>query len=60
MKKKINTTFCRDSSSFSFEGTFVYSIWNKEQENEIHLTKLDLALQMLQALNNSLFLYVYV
>ena len=31
-----------------------YSIWNKEQENEIHLTKLDLALQMLQALKKQL------
>jgi hypothetical protein len=32
----------------------IYSIWNKEQENEIHLTKLDLALQMLQALKKQL------
>ena len=31
-----------------------YSIWNKEQENKVHLTKLDLALQMLQALKKQL------
>jgi hypothetical protein len=30
-----------------------YSIWNKEQENEIHLTKLDLAIQMLQTTPSS-------
>ena len=52
--KAMNLVVIHARKANGLQYPLLYSIWKKENENETHLTKLDLALQMLQALKQQL------